>query len=99
MKKQGRKVPQTNQDITITEPRDSAGDEMSEKEFRMYIIKMTCELKNDLNEKIQAKIYHTNKEIREQIQDANPACLWGPCEWYVFSHPFTFSLWMSFAER
>ncbi len=31
---------------------------------------MTCELKNDLKEQLQAKINHSNKDIREQIQVA-----------------------------
>ncbi len=43
---------------------------MSEKEFRTFIIKIICELKNHLNDQIQAKIDHSNNEIREWIQVA-----------------------------
>ncbi len=65
MKKQGRKVPPTNQDTTTIESTDSTVGEMSEKEFRIYITKMIWELKKDLSKQIQAKIDHSNKEIRE----------------------------------
>ena len=36
-------------------------DEMSEKEFRIYLIKMTHEAKNDIREKMQAMKNHTKK--------------------------------------
>lgn len=52
MKKQGKKAPQTNQDATIIECIDSTVEEMSEKEFRMYIIKMICIVKDDIREQM-----------------------------------------------
>ncbi len=48
MKKQERKVPQTNQNTIIIESIDSTVDEMSEKDIRMYITIMICKLKNDI---------------------------------------------------
>ena len=38
MKKQGNKAPQTNQDVTTIKFIDDTVEEMSEKEFRKYIV-------------------------------------------------------------
>ena len=39
MRKQGKKMSQTNLDATSIKSGDSKAEEMSEREFRMYIIK------------------------------------------------------------
>ena len=70
MKKQGKKVFQTNQDSILIKSNDSMVEEMSEKEFRIYIIKMICKVKNEIREQMQATKDHFNKQSKEQIQEA-----------------------------
>ena len=45
MEKQGKKMVQPNLDSILIESNDSMLKEMSEKDFRLYIIKMICEAK------------------------------------------------------
>ena len=47
MKKQGKKMSQTNLDSILIESSDSMVEEMSEKQFRIYIIKMIHETKDE----------------------------------------------------
>ena len=63
MKKQERKVSQTNLDAISTDSNDSMVEEMTEKEFRMYINKMICEVKDDIWEQMQVAKHYFNKEI------------------------------------
>ena len=55
-KNQGNKPLQTNQDTPITESIDTTVEEMSEKEFRMYIVKLVCGVKDDVRSEIRDKI-------------------------------------------
>ena len=43
MRKQGRKMPPKNLDVRSIKSNDSMAEEMTEREFRMYIIKMIRE--------------------------------------------------------
>ncbi len=70
MKKQGKKVPKTNQDITLLESMDSTTEEITEKKFRMYIIKTFCELKDKIREQTQSAKDHFDKGLHKQIQEA-----------------------------
>uniref|UniRef100_A0A8D2DIM8 L1 transposable element RRM domain-containing protein n=1 Tax=Sciurus vulgaris TaxID=55149 RepID=A0A8D2DIM8_SCIVU len=81
MRKQGKKMLQTNLDVTSIKPNDSMAEEMTEKEFRMYIIKMIREaneemkeqmqaLNDEMKEQMQALIDRTNRQLKEQIQEA-----------------------------
>ena len=54
MKKQGKKMIQTNLDSVLIESNDSMLEEMSEKDFRLYMIKMICEAKDEIREQMQA---------------------------------------------
>ena len=65
MKKQGKEVFQTNQNSILIESNDSMVEEMSEKECRMYIIKMIQEAKNEIREQMQAMNDHSNKQLKE----------------------------------
>ena len=47
MRKKRKKVSQTHLDATSIKANDSMAEEMSESEFRMYIIKMIREALND----------------------------------------------------
>ena len=60
MKKQGKKIFQANQDSIIIESNDSIVEEMSEEKFRIYLIKMICEAKNEIREQMQALNNHSN---------------------------------------
>ena len=51
MKKQGNRVPQTNQDAPTIESIDKTVEEMSEKEFRKYIVRPIFEIKDGIREK------------------------------------------------
>ena len=66
MRKQGKKMSQTNLDTISIKPNDSAAEEMSEREFRMYIIKTIREA-NEMKEQMQALNVHTNQQLKEQI--------------------------------
>ena len=52
MKKQGKKMIQTNLDSIVIESSFGTVEEMSEKEFRICIIKMIHEAKDEIREKI-----------------------------------------------
>ena len=61
-------------------PNDSTAEEMSEREFRMYIIKIIREanemkeqmqaLKEEMKDQMQALNDRTNQQLKEQIQKA-----------------------------
>ena len=70
MEKQEKKMIQTNLDSILIGSRDSMVEEMSEKEFRTYIIKMICEAKDEIREQMQAMNDHSNKQVKEQLQEA-----------------------------
>ena len=44
---------QTNLDSILIESNDSMLEEMSEKDFRLHMIKMICEAKNEVREQMQ----------------------------------------------
>ena len=69
MKKQGKKMIQTNLHSILIESSDSMGEEMSEKEFKIYIIKMIHEAKDEIKEQRQAMNDHSNKQMKEQLQE------------------------------
>ena len=56
---------QTNLDSILIESSDSMIEEMSEKDFRLYMIKMIHEAKDEIREQMQAMNDHTNK-LKEQ---------------------------------
>ena len=56
MKKQGKKMIQTNLDSIVIESNDCMVEKMSEKDFRLYMIKMIHEAKDELREQMQAMI-------------------------------------------
>lgn len=68
MKRQGKKVPQTNQNTTLLEFMARTTEEITKKEFRKYIIKKFCELKDDIREQkmILTKSY-INKYRKQNI--------------------------------
>ena len=70
MKKQGKKLSLTNQDAMLIESNDSTTVEMTEKEFRICIIKMIHEAKDEIGEQMQAKHDHSSKQLKEQMQEA-----------------------------
>ena len=81
MRKQGKKMSQTNLDTISIKPNDSTAEEMSEREFRMYIIKTIREaneemkeqmqaLKEEMKEQMQALNDRTNQQLKEQIREA-----------------------------
>ncbi len=66
MKKQGNKVLQTNQATPIRE----SIEEMSEKEFWMYLVKMFYDLKNYIREQAQefcSKITESLQEMKDHF--------------------------------
>ena len=65
MRKQGKKMLQTNLDVTSIKPKESMAEEMTEKEFRMSIIKMIREANNEMREQMQALNDHTNGQLKE----------------------------------
>ena len=70
MRKQGKKIYQTNQDGIAIKSSDSTAEEMSEREFRMYIIKMIREANEEMKEQMQALNDSTNQQLKEQIREA-----------------------------
>ena len=50
MRKQGKKMSETNLDTISIKPNDSTAEEMSEREFRMYIIKTIREANEEMKE-------------------------------------------------
>ena len=61
---------QTNLDSILIESNDSMVEEMSEKAFRLYMIKMIREVKDEIREQMQAMNDNTNKQLKEQLQEA-----------------------------
>ena len=61
---------QTNLDVTSIKPNDSMAEEMTEKEFRMHIIKMIREANDERREKMQALNDRTNQQLKEQMWKA-----------------------------
>ena len=70
MRKQGKKISQTNLDTISIKPNDSTAEEMSEREFRMDIIKTVREANEDMKEQMQALNDRKNQQLKEQIQEA-----------------------------
>ena len=66
MRIQGKEMSQTNLDTISIKPNDSTAEEMSEREFRMYIIKTIREANEEMKEQMQAL-----KEMKEQMQALN----------------------------
>ena len=60
---------QTNLDSVLIEFSDSRAEEMSENDFRLYMIKMIHEAKDERREQMQAMNDNTNK-LKEQLQEA-----------------------------
>ena len=60
MRKQGKKMSQTNLDGIAIISNDSMAEEMSEREFRMYIIKTIREANEEMKEQMQALNDRTN---------------------------------------
>ena len=52
MKKQGKKMIQTNLDSILRKSNDSMVEEMSEKDFRLYMIKEICEAKAEIRQQM-----------------------------------------------
>ena len=63
-------MSQTNLDIISIKPNDSTAEEMSERKFRMYIIKTIREANEEMKEQMQALNDRTNQQLKEQIQEA-----------------------------
>ena len=59
---------QTNLDSIVIESNDSMLEEMSEKDFRLYMIKMICKAKDEIREQMQAMNDNINK-LKEQLQE------------------------------
>ena len=60
---------QANLDSILIESNDIMLEEMSENDFRLYMIKMICEAKDEIRAQMQAMNDNTNK-LREQLQEA-----------------------------
>ena len=60
---------QRNLDSIVIESNDSVLEEMSEKYFRLYMIKMVHEAKDEIKEQMQAMNDNTNK-LKEHLQEA-----------------------------
>ena len=63
-------MSQTNVDTVSIKPNDSTADEMSEREFRMYITKTIREANEEMKEQMQALNDSTNQQLKEQMQEA-----------------------------
>ena len=63
-------MSETNLDTISIKPNDSTAEEMSEREFRMYIIKTIKEANEEMKEQMQALNDHTNQQLKEQIWEA-----------------------------
>ena len=72
---------QTNINTISIKPNDRRAEDMSEREFRMYIIKTIREaneemkdkmqaLKEEMKEQMQALNDHTNQQLKDQIWEA-----------------------------
>ena len=60
MRKQGKKMSQTNLDATPIKSNYSMAEEMSKREFRMCIIKMIREANKEMKEQMKALNDHKN---------------------------------------
>ena len=60
---------QANLDSILIESNDRMLEEISEKDFRLYMIKMIHEAKDEIREKMQARNDNTNK-LKEHLQEA-----------------------------
>ena len=69
MRKQGKKMSQTNLDTISLKSNDNTVEEMSEREFRMFIIKTIREANKEMKEQMQALNDHTNQQSKEQIRE------------------------------
>ena len=70
MRKQGKKMSETNLDTISIKPNHSTAEEMSERECRMYIIKTIREANEETKEQMQALSEHTNQQLKEQTREA-----------------------------
>ena len=61
-------MSQTNLDTISIKPNDSTAGEMSEREFRMYIIKTIREANEEMKEQMQALNDRTNQQLKKQIR-------------------------------
>ena len=68
MRKQGKKMSQTNLDTISIKHNDSSAEEMSEREFRMYVIKTIREPNEEMKEQMQALNDRTNQQLKEQYR-------------------------------
>ena len=62
-------MSQTNLDATSIKSNDNIAEEMSEREFRMYIIKMIREANNEIKEQMQALNNLISQQLKEQMQE------------------------------
>ena len=60
---------QTNPDAISIESIDSMTEEMSKREFRMYIIKTIKKANEEKKEQMQAINDHTNQQLKKQIRE------------------------------
>ena len=60
---------QTNLDSILIESNDRMLEEMSERDFRLCMIKMIREAKDEIREQMQAMNDNTNK-LKEHLQEA-----------------------------
>ena len=63
-------MSQTNLDTLSIKPNHSTAEEMSEREFRMYIIKTIREANEEMKEQMQALNDRTYQQLKEQIWEA-----------------------------
>ena len=66
MRKQRKKMSETNLDTISIKPNDSTAEEMSEREFRMYIIKTIREANEEMKEQMQA--------LKEEMKEDKLSC-------------------------
>ena len=64
MRKQGNKISETNLDAISIKTKDSTAEEMSTREFRMYIIKTIREANEEMKEQMQALNDRTNQQSK-----------------------------------
>ena len=63
-------MSQTNLDATSIKSNDSMAEEMSERDLRMYIIKMIREANDEMKDQMQTLNDHTNQQLKEQMWKA-----------------------------
>ena len=64
MRKQGKKMSQTNLDTISIKANDGTAEEILEREFRMYIIKNIREANEEMKEQMQT----LKEEMKEKMQ-------------------------------